>query len=378
MKVLYIASWYGTKENPIKGSFFKEQFEALNNRGVDGVVLALDFRSIRRIRKWGLIKTVENDIVVFTLSLPIGPTNIIIDYLLLKVIAKYVFKKIVKICGQPEIVHAHAMEDAGIFGYFIKQKFGIKFIITEHASGLYSIKERDVKYRIYKRIYESANKIISVSPKFSEIISKLIEDRKEIDVIPNIIDFEKFYITQKSKNEKFRFISIGNLLEVKGFDIVIKAFYLHNSKCNSDSELLLVGKGPLKESLKDLAEKLGIAGKVKFLGLLSRDQIPDILSSSHCLVMGSRKETFGVVFIEALASGIPIIGTKCDGPMYIVNENNGLLVSIDDEEEMASAMNHIYCNYQYYNSNIIREEAKNKYETNIVSRRITTIYDRLS
>lgn len=378
MKVLFIASWYATKENPIRGSFFKEQFEALNENKIHGVVLALDLRSIRKFRKWGINIKIEKGITVYTLSLPIGPLDIRIHDFLLRIFSNYVYKKIRKIHGKPDILHAHAVEGAGIIAYYLKKKYNIKMIITEHSSGLYDIMQGDIRYKIYKKVYNFADRIISVSPNFIREINRIRNNNGNgINYIPNIIDFEKFNISKSIKDRVFTFISIGNLVNVKGFDLVIKSFYILNEKYK-DTQLIIIGDGSEKSRLKKLVIDNGLEDKVVFSGIVTREKIPSIINRAHCLVMGSRKETFGVVFVEALACGLPIIATKCDGPLSIVNIDNGLLVSIDSIQEMHNSMLFIYKNIDKYDRQSIRKSAKDKYSKVKMCRKILEIYNQVN
>ena len=150
------------------------------------------------------------------------------------------------------------------------------------------------------------------------------------------------------------------------------------NKVFNDTQLLIVGDGHLKSDLKRMVKNLGIEKNVEFFGTLTREKMPIVFNSAHCLIMGSRKETFGVVFIEALACGIPIIATKCDGPLHIVQKENGLLVNIEDAQGMYDAMKFLYKNIKTYDANKIRNKAKEKYSKEIVSEAIIDVYDNLS
>ncbi|PGX10516.1 glycosyltransferase [Bacillus sp. AFS033286] len=372
MHVLCIASWYPTKSEPLKGTFFQEQFEALAKQGVKVTVLAIDFRSFRKVRKWGLSYSVENNIETFRLSLPLGPLPIGIYKMILSSVYKYVYNVITRKVGKIDIIHAHAVNCAGILGRMMGNYSGIPMIVTEHSTGLYKVSKNHKEKNIYRETYNSAEKVISVSPAFSECIAEIKGDQHNIMYIPNMIDFKHFY-NRNNREKEFVFISIGFLTFKKGMDIVIKGFAEFNDKY-PNSILKIVGHGQELENLQTLTKKLKKENSIEFVGAVARKDLPEVLSTANCLSMGSRLETFGLIFIEALACGLPIIGTACDGPKVIINEKNGIIVEIDCPEEMSKAMKSIYENYNKYNPDLIREDAERKYSENSVSKRIVNLY----
>ncbi|NKF08509.1 glycosyltransferase [Clostridium gasigenes] len=373
MQILGIASWYPTKGEPLKGTFFKEQFEALSNNGVKVTVLAIDCRSIRKIRKWGLVEENINGIDTFTLSLPLGPINITLFKLVMSLVHKITIKIIIKRCGKPDIIHAHAAMGAGILAKMCSEYTSIPFVITEHSTGMYKVLEMEKSREIHKEVYDSASKVIAVSKSFCACISQIKNVNEDIIYIPNLIDFNHFY-NKGSKNKEFTFISIGFLTYKKGMDIVVKGFSEFNKKY-PNSKLKVIGYGQEMDNLKELAKTLGSSNNIGFLGGISRNELPEIISSCHCLVMGSRLETFGLIFIEALACEIPIIGTTCDGPISIINDDNGLIVPIDDISKLSKAMENIYLNYEKYNKKKIREDAKCLYSEDSVCNQLIEVYN---
>ena len=136
-----------------------------------------------------------------------------------------------------------------------------------------------------------------------------------------------------------------------------------------DVKLRVIGDGPEKSNLIKLAKKLGIDKNVEFLGGLPRDQVKMEMSNASALVHPSKYETFGVVIIEALAMGIPVIATRCGGPESIIVNKVGILVEPGSVSQLAQAMSNIYTNYQGYHSKDIREYCEANFsESSVVSR----------
>ena len=113
--------------------------------------------------------------------------------------------------------------------------------------------------------------------------------------------------------------------------------------------------------LKKLSIMLNIDKQVKFLGRLSQKEVKIEMSKSHVFVLSSNYETFGVVLIEAMACGIPVITTKCGGPEDIVNQNNGVLVEKNNKEELSKAMINIKNNIQKYDKDFIINDIKDRF-----------------
>ena len=228
---------------------------------------------------------------------------------------------------------------------------------------------------ILRYSFKNANKVISVSNSLREIISKY---KSNIEVIPNMVDCDKVLPIKNKKNNlgekgQFTFLSLCYLKKNKGIDVLLKAFSTYF--IGKEVKLIIAGDGPERENLENLSEKLGISGQVEFKGALRRDEVYKIMSNCDIFVLPSRFETFGVVLIEALANGKPIISTRNGGANDIVTEENGILVDIDDIDELGKAMLDLKLNYNEYNKEKIRDNCINKYSKKIVTRQLEKVYN---
>lgn len=142
-----------------------------------------------------------------------------------------------------------------------------------------------------------------------------------------------------SNAEPLRLISIGRLLEWKGFGLGLEAFAQASL---ADAEYSIVGNGPVRGKLEDLARTLGIMDKVRFCGLLPLEETLRQLGQSHLLVHPSLHDSGGFVCIEAMAAGKPVICLKLGGPAEIVDDATGFRIGADAPgtaiEEIAHAM----------------------------------------
>jgi len=145
-----------------------------------------------------------------------------------------------------------------------------------------------------------------------------------------------------SSASPIRFISVGRLLPWKGFHLGLQAFALAKSQLPDSAEYWLVGDGVERQRLQDLAEKLGIRDKVYFKGKLSRQETLQCVGDCLALVHPSLHESGGMVCLEAMAAGCPVICLELGGPAVQVTSKTGIKVSAivpeQSVQELAEAM----------------------------------------
>lgn len=194
-------------------------------------------------------------------------------------------------------------------------------------------------------------------------------------VFPNIID-EDILIDINKKNkvvDEFVFLNVASLDKNKNHELLIRAF-AKNFR-GTKAKLKIVGSGKLLIRLKYLCEQLKIIDQVFFLGLLGRKQVMYEMKNADCFVLSSNYETFGVVLIEALSLGTPVISTNCGGPIDIVNKRNGILVSPENIDELAQAMEYIYCNINSFDTKTIQLDTINNFGKDFFIKEIKKIYN---
>jgi glycosyltransferase involved in cell wall biosynthesis len=144
-------------------------------------------------------------------------------------------------------------------------------------------------------------------------------------------------------------------------DILLEAVKLLRERTNKEFLLRLAGKGSRREELERQAAALGVSEGVSFLGRLSRKEMMEEMQRGNCFVLPTRYEAFGVVLIEAMATGLPVIATRSGGPESIVNTENGLLIDPENAEDLARAMQMMMENISSYSSTEIREQTLLRY-----------------
>lgn len=371
MYTLFIARGYPTKKYKGNGIFEFDQAKAVASLGHKVVYAAVDIRSIRRWRKWGFEKKVIDGVEIYCINVPLGrvPRRILEKASIWGL--KYLYKKILKEKGKPDILHAHFTE-LGHSASILKKEINIPLVITEHSSLINKSSIEESLYRKATIAYKNADALIAVSPAFAN----RIEENFNIKPIyvPNIVDTEIFNYAPKLRHDKFNFVSTGNLIHTKRMDLIIEAFN-RAFYDNNNVTLTIFGEGPERLKLEEMINKYNLNDRVILKGMCPRSSIAERLSYSDCFVLASQSETFGVAYIEALAVGVPIIATRCGGPEGFVNEENGLLIPSNDIVALTDAMKYMYENSKNYNREKISKRTKSLFSPENVANLLLGVYE---
>lgn len=376
MHVMFIPSWYDNDRNKVHGSFFREQATKLQEAGVKITVAYNEIWPLTLIgkikEKSGLYFNIEKGLRTYRYKnynfIPKHPLMFnIFDKRMEKL-----YKEIVKKEGKVDIIHAQSSLWGGISASYIAKKYNIPLVITEHSS----IKRgKYVRESYYKRIvdsYKSADAIIAVGNGLKNEIEELT-NRRDIKVIGNLVDLSLFDIRDiKDNKDEFIFFSLAFLEGEKGVDTLIKSF--SRKFKNKKARLIIGGDGSQREWLEGIAKSENIESQVTFVGALSREEVSKYMNKCDAFVLASRYETFGVVYIEALASGKPVIGTFNGGAEGIINENVGILTEIDNVDKLSDAMEYIEKNYKKYNKESLRKYCTQKFSSNVIINKIINVY----
>lgn len=376
MYLLLVGQRYPSERYPLNGIFEADQAKALVAVGNRVIYVGIDLQSVRVRRRWGFTHFKKDGIDIYEISIPIGAKG---GENFVNAVGRFAFKslynRIEKEQGRPEIVHAHFFKHA-IYANALCHKKGIPFIITEHSS---IIGQGSLNQRLIMPVtlaYSRAARIIAVSQSLQKSIHETFGEYSI--VIPNIVDMNVFSYSPGKKistDEKkcFRFVSVGNLVKSKGFDLLLHAF----SKLRMDYSsctLTIYGDGPEREALLQICAKLHLENAVAFALQQTRAAIAEDYRSADAFVLASRNETFGVVYIEAMASGLPVIATRCGGPEDFVTSENGVLIPTEDIDELYVAMRHMVEYRDLYNCRGISEYARENFSQKSIVKRVTAIY----
>lgn len=276
--------------------------------------------------------------------------------------------------GPPDIVHVHNAWLAGTASVALLRSTGIPFCITEHSTYYARNIIPDSFYGLLKEVYRSARARIAVSPSLGKILidRKLTED---VRYIPNMLDpvFAQPLPSFQKDKDTFTFFNVAELTEKKGHAILLEAFALA-FRGREDVRLVIGGSGALTDELKSLSFSLKIDRQVEFSGMLDRETLRSNMLAADVFVLPSLFETFGVVVIEAMSCGKPVIATVCGGPEHILDTTSGLLIEAGNIEALAGAMLDMVVHAGAYDADRIRSTALEQYGPQVIGRSIEAVY----
>ncbi len=377
MTVLIIPSWYKTESNAVLGSFFREQAMVLQKAGINVIMADATLQGKKDYfskRCFSLKKYNDEGLLTYSYVVPAIGTGRMqnggsyIFYLNLKKI----YKKIIQDGYKIDVIHAHSYMPAGVAAIRLGKEEGIPVVITEHASDVLNKQLTPKRKSLLKEVVSGSKEFICVSDALKKAVSELTDNVKEPVVIPNLVD-SRFVYNPEKQTDKFTYISIGNLIPSKRFDLTIEAFALC-FRGNSDVKLKILGDGILRKNLEILAHEKGIKDQIVFKGRVSRERVVRELQDSNVFVLPSDYETFGMVYVEALSCGLPVIGTKNGGAEEIITKNNGYLIKKDNPSMLATAMREAYETYYKFDKSEIARDCKEKFGENQIIDQILKIY----
>lgn len=377
--VLIIPSWYPSRHKLINGIFFKEQAEILAQKIHKVGVVAPLYRSFKNF-DFSPNQTKEeniNGVITYTEEIWHFPKIENWNRKRWLSTCENLFEKYISVYGKPDIIHVHSIILGGFFAKYIKEKYNIPFVITEHATGF--------ALGIYKKEYEDF-KLITASSSYNIAVSQSLADtlvegiNGEWNVIPNTIKdifFEQGKIAVNKRNgigTDINFFTLSNLIPIKGLDLLLEAFS-RALEIHNNIFLTIGGEGNERGNLEKIVKEKNLSKNVIFLGNLTRERAMEEYGKTDFYISSSLQETFGVVIIEALSFGVPSVVTRCGGPEYIVNDSVGIVVERNSVEELVRGINYILENKDTYDRSKIIDYTKEKYSENVVGKQILNVYN---
>ncbi|WP_047546457.1 N-acetyl-alpha-D-glucosaminyl L-malate synthase BshA [Psychroserpens sp. Hel_I_66] len=249
-----------------------------------------------------------------------------------------------------EVLHVHYAIPHAYAAYMAKkmlQEEGIyvPIVTTLHGTDITLVGSHPFYKPAVTFSINKSDAVTSVSKSLKEDTMRLFDIKKDIHVVPNFIDLEKYapkftdcQRAMMAKDDEKIITHISNFREVKQIPDVIKIF--DKIQKQIPAKLMMVGEGPEREPAERLCKKLGISDKVVFFG--NSNEIDKILCFSDLFLLPSLTESFGLSALEAMASGVPVISSNTGGiPEVNVHGVSGFLSEINDVDDMAKNALHI-------------------------------------
>lgn len=289
------------------------------------------------------------------------------------------FEEYVEKYGKPDLFHAHSLFFGGIAAYYIAKEHKIPLVVTEHLTAFImgTINNKDDR-QLSREIFSKVDAALIVSNNFKSDLQKELSLKKDtFRVVHNMVAdlfFEKFYPKALLPDDEFIFFTNSFLLPRKNHRLIFDALKILVEK-KYKVKLRVGGDGPLMGELKAYAKNEGIEKNIKFIGGIIRLQVKQELDNCHAFLLASFYETFGVVLIESLACGRPVIATDSGGPRDFVNEKNGIIVPEFSAHKLAAAMEKVIKNYSNYDQQAISKYCFDNFNEMRIATELEKIYD---
>lgn len=305
--------------------------KSLSERGCEIMLISLLKDDLSRYKN---LPGVE----VFSFEYDLSEKSFATQWFLGKAIYFLSIKKIKKLIKyyKPDILHAHYASSFGLIGALTHFH---PYVVSVWGSDVY---EYPLAGKIYRKMLEyslrCSDYLLSTSHCMAKETGKYTD--KNIYITPFGVDLNLFRPLEKSDRQSFTIGNIKSLRPVYGIDTLIRAFALLKD-CNPELDLRLqiAGEGPAKGELLQLCKDLSIQNNVEFIGFIANDKLPEVYNQLDVAVFLSRKESFGVAAIEAMACECPVVTSNADGYLEVVEDGvSGFIVESENPAAAAQSI----------------------------------------
>ena len=371
-----MASWYPSRVKPFLGTFVQRHTEAAaQNISMSALFVCSDTTMINTFE-------VESKDIngVFTVNVYYKKSGNPIWKLWRPVKAYWLgWKFVLANFGSPDLVHLNIIWPAGLFVYSLKLFSGIKYIITEQWTGYM---DNDGAYKRSSTVKKYFTKLIARNAEVVIPVSKTLQNAMEaygvglkFEVVNNVVDVSAFHPNPiANTNSKITFLHVSTTFdEQKNISGILKAIKMLADK-RTDFVFRIVSEAEFSAHEK-LAKDLGLLNQYVFFESAKQTKgIAEEMRNAHCFVLFSNYETFGVVIVEAFASGLPIIASKAGGVLEQLTDEFGLFVEPRDINGLCQAMDTMIDTKDKYDAVKIRNYAIENFSYEAVGRKLNGIY----
>lgn len=369
-RVLVVTTSYPTVEAPVAGVFVRAHAAAARSAGAELEILHLERTpGLRRLRVER--ETDETGLQVTRVRFPFSPR--IVTYPALLAAAWVGFRAVLRGGFSPDVVHAHFLT-AGYPAVRWARRRGIPLVISEHWSVFLPddpMQLSPLLLRAARHAFERAALVLPVSQALDAGIAAH-GIRARTLVVRNVVDTGDFHPPPvRPPHDPPRLLNVSLFYDAKGVDLLLEAAALlraHGRRFHLD----LVGDGEPRPAYEALAARLGVSELVTFHGLRTRAQISQHMRDADLYVLPSRFDNNPVALIEALASGLPAVGTRVGGVPELIEPD---LLSEPDPEAIAAAIESALDRLPSFDRAAIAAAGATRFGAQAIGQALAAVYD---
>jgi L-malate glycosyltransferase len=359
MRIALLTPWYPDERQPFLGLFIREQAIALSKKHEVYVIVAKVNYQHFALSKYSLVEVKETPTLTsyhLTINRSLPFFNQLHHLFLTWKLSKGILQN-----KQIDVVHSFVGYPGAIWAWLISRTLYIPYVHTEHTK--LSNNYRSLWHKQLTNFgMRKANEVTTVSSWLAAQVRKVVES--PVHIIPNLINIVRFNTEQPVKPSVLQIGFLGGLnTNVKGLDILLKAL----AEYKEDFVLHIGGDGQLKGYYRQMAIELNIIDRCKFYGSIPLQSVPAFYQQLHFFVCASRHETFSIAIIEALASGIPVLSTRCGGPEDIlIDEALGILVDNENPEKLLEGIKSMKKRLDSFDSKYLHDYVNSRYSIEFI------------
>lgn len=387
-KVLVVSHMYPSESNQVGGIFVHEQVKALRAQGVDARVVsgepfwintlnpvrvkrALGIYSAQHVDAWEHYDSVPVIRFPYLVSgaLPFQTHATTYTHGLMRQ-AKWIHADF-----SFELVHAHTAYTDGTAGRRLARKFKVPLVITEHTGPFALLTRTPYLRHMTQKALNAADAVVAVSSAlFCDIKNQIrLYSPARLSVIANLVNTEFFLAQTRQRDHLIHMLWVGHFVPVKRVPVLIDAF-AQAFNDHPHLRLRLAGDGEGINEAQQRVNALGLDHVVEFVGAASREQLVNYYRECDFLVISSESETFGVVAIEAMSCGRPVLTSRCGGPEDVVTHPLlGLTVGLS-VEELAEGMREMVNYRDRFDERVIRKLTELRFSAPRIADRLIALY----
>lgn len=276
--------------------------------------------------------------------------------------------------GRPDLTHVHILVRPALVAWWLKRTRGVPYILSEQSSeyldGTWARKGAFFK-AVNRFLFRRAAGITAVSAHLGDALKRL-GLATHYAVVPNVVPGMDLPLPPAGKPGHF--LVVADLVDrTKNVSGVLRAMGIAKHR-GTALELDVIGGGPDREVLEELARTLGLNGHVRWHGRVPNTEVLARMGTTGAVIVNSNVETFSVVTGEALALGRPVIATRCGGPQAFISPENGVLIDVRDDEALATAMITMTERSANYRPEQIRRTVSERFGPHAIGAAFTTLY----
>lgn len=279
-----------------------------------------------------------------------------------------------------DLIHAHFIYPEGVMAARLGRSWGVPVVTTEAAAWRPWLSEHPGIRRSVLRALPSIRLVLPVSHWLQRDIEAAVGIKVDWRVVPNVVDDRTFTPEDGSTSRNAdQLLFVGLIRHVKGLDLLVRALGILAAK-RPGLRLLVIGGAFYRSYQQDairvrrLVDELGLAARVTFAGEKSPGEVAEAMRRSALVVVPSRRETFSVVSAEAIATGTPVVATRCGGPEELISAEHGVLVPPEDPAALAAGIEAVLARRASYDAPAMHRDMTSRFGSAAIGRCLTEVY----